>query len=214
MSPFRQPKSPARSLGVVHPVPEHEDDAALVAAIRAGQAGAAARLYDRHVDAVYRLVFRLMGPHSEVDDVVQEVFASALVSLPQLRDPAALRYWLLGIGVRAVKTFFRRRWRRRWLTFHPTEELPEAAMSPDHDNSEALRAVSDVLDRLPADERIALVLHRVEGLSLQESAEACNTSLATFKRRLSRGEAKFFTIAERRSALTGWLEGSTHHDGQ
>jgi RNA polymerase sigma-70 factor (ECF subfamily) len=171
-------------------------------------------LYDRHVDAVYRLVFRLMGPHSEVDDVVQEVFASALVSLPQLRDPAALRYWLLGIGVRAVKTFFRRRWRRRWLTFHPTEELPEASMSPDHDNSEALREVSAVLDRLPADERIALVLHRVEGLSLQESASACNTSLATFKRRLSRGEAKFFTIAERRSALTGWLEGSTYHDDQ
>jgi RNA polymerase sigma-70 factor (ECF subfamily) len=214
MSPFRQPKSSARTLGVVHPVPDDEDDAGLVAAIRAGRPGAAARLYDRHVDAVYRLVFRLMGPHSEVDDVVQEVFASALVSLPQLREPAALRYWLLGIGVRAVKTFFRRRWRRRWLTFHPTEELPEAAMTPDHDNSEALREVSAVLDRLPADERIALVLHRVEGLSLQESAAACNTSLATFKRRLSRGETKFFTIAERRSALAGWLEGSTHHDGQ
>jgi len=121
---------------------------------------------------------------------------------------------LLGIGVRAVKTFFRRRWRKRWLTFLPTEELPEATMSPDHDNSEVLREVSSVLDRLPADERIALVLHRVEGLSLQESAVACSTSLATFKRRLARGEAKFFTIAERRSALSGWLEGSTHHDHQ
>jgi RNA polymerase sigma-70 factor (ECF subfamily) len=212
MPPFRRPKSSLRSVGVVHPVPEDEDDVALVEAILAGRPGAAARLYDRHVEAVYRLVFRLMGPHSEVEDVVQEVFASALVAIPQLREPAALRYWLLGIGVRAVKTFFRRRWRKRWLTFLPTDELPEPGIAADHDSTEALREVSSVLDKLPSDERIALVLHRVEGLSLQESAAACSTSLATFKRRLARGEAKFFTIAERRSALSGWLEGSTHHD--
>jgi RNA polymerase sigma-70 factor (ECF subfamily) len=92
--------------------------------------------------------------------------------------------------------------------------LPEPAVTRDDDHAEVVREVMAILDKLPVDERIALVVHRVEGLSLSESAAACETSVSTFKRRLARGETKFFARAEKRPALATWLEGSSHHDAE
>jgi len=96
----------------------------------------------------------------------------------------------------------------------PSDQLPEPSVVRDDDHAEVVREVSAILERLPVDERIALVVHRVQGLSLSESAAACGTSVSTFKRRLARGETKFFARAEKRPALAMWLEGSSQHDAE
>ncbi len=192
-------------------LPFEGDEGALVAAMASGRLDAAAAFYDRHVRAIHALVFRLMGPDGEIDDVVHDVFVRALESLPRLREPAALRSWLFGIAVRAVAIRFQKRTRQRWLRFMAPEELPELAAVPSGASadggelSEALRDVYAILRGMDADERIALVLHRVEGLTLDDAAKASGTSLATFRRRLARGEAKFFARAKGRPALDAWL---------
>jgi RNA polymerase sigma-70 factor, ECF subfamily len=191
--------------GVVRSLPFEGDETALVAAMRSGRADAAAALYDRHVRAIHALVFRLMGPDPELDDAVHDVFVRALESLPRLQNPAALRSWLFGIAVRAVAIRFQRRKRQKWLRFMAPEELPEQAVVLDTELGEALRDVYAILNGMDPDERIALVLHRVEGLPLEEAANVADTSLATFRRRLARGEAKFFARAGRRPSLLGWL---------
>jgi RNA polymerase sigma-70 factor (ECF subfamily) len=95
--------------------------------------------------------------------------------------------------------------RQRWLKVMPPENVPEVATTPDMDLGEALRDVYGILQQLPPDERIALVLHRVEGLALEEAAASCDTSLATFRRRLARAESKFFARAEKKATLATWL---------
>jgi len=200
-------------MGVVHPLPIEEDDASLVEAVRRRQPGAAARLYDRHVDAVYGFLFRLLGPVPDLEDLLQDVFASALSGIERLREPSSLKQWLLAITVGRARTYIRWRRRKRWLSFLPSDELPEPTVMHDEEHAELVREVCKLLDRLPADERLALVVHRVQGLSLNESAEACGTSVSTFKRRLSRGETKFFAGAGKRPALAGWLEGSSRDAG-
>ncbi len=215
MGPTRPTKRPRNdALRIVRPVPHELDDASLVHALAAGDESAAARLYDRHVGSVHRFVFRLLGPGADLDDVVQEVFAYALSSIKKLREPAALQSWLMGIAVGKVKAYIRWRRRKRWLSFVPSDELPEPAVTRDDDQAEVVREVTAILETLPVDERIALVVHRVEGLSLSEAAAACGTSVSTFKRRLARGETKFFARAEKRPALAIWLEGSSHHDAE
>jgi RNA polymerase sigma-70 factor (ECF subfamily) len=217
MDPSRPGKRVVRGdvrLGVVRALPSQDDDVSLVEALLAGQRDAAARLYDRHVGLVHRFVFRLLGPVADIEDIVQEVFAYALSSIAKLRDPAALQSWLLGIAVGKVRAYIRWRRRKRWLAFLPTDELPEPGVVRDDEHAEVLREVTAILDRLPVDERIALVVHRVQGMSLSESAAACKTSVSTFKRRLAKGEAKFFARAEKRPALATWLEGSSHHDAE
>jgi RNA polymerase sigma-70 factor (ECF subfamily) len=216
MGPSRPTRRTPRNdaLRIVRSVPSELDDAGLVEALLAGDEAAATRLYDRHIGAVHRFVFRLLGPGADLDDVVQEVFAYALSSIAKLREPAALQSWLMGIAVGKVKAYIRWRRRKRWLSFMPSDELPEPTVTRDDDHAEVVREVMAILDKLPVDERIALVVHRVEGLSLSESAAACGTSVSTFKRRLARGETKFFARAEKRPALALWLEGSSHHDAE
>jgi RNA polymerase sigma-70 factor (ECF subfamily) len=201
--PARAPAPPAS--GVVRALPFDGDDEELVEGVLAGRADAASALYERHVEGIQRLVFRLMGPDTEIEDVVHDVFLRALESIGRWRDPAALRPWLIGIAIRVVRIRIQRRMRQRWLKVMPPESVPEVAMIPDMDLGEALRDVYGILKQLPADERIALVLHRVEGLALEEAAASCETSLATFRRRLARAESKFFARAEKKATLATWL---------
>jgi RNA polymerase sigma-70 factor (ECF subfamily) len=192
----------------VRSLPFEGDETALVAAMCSGRLDAGAAFYDRHVQAIHALVFRLMGPDSEIDDVVHDVFVRALESLPRLREPAALRSWLFGIAVRAVGIRFQKRGRQRWLRFMAPEEVPEMAVVPaaaSLELGEALRDAYAILRGMDADERIALVLRRVEGLSLEDAATATGMSLATFRRRLARGEAKFLARAKGRPTLDEWL---------
>ena len=191
---------------VVRSLPFEGDEAALVTALRAGRADAAAAFYDRHAKGIHGIVFRLMGPDSDRDDVVHDVFVRALESLPQLRDPSALKSWLFGIAVRTVAIRFQKRSRQRWLRFVAPEDVPEVASErPDDSHGEALREVYTILHGMDPEERIALVLHRVEGLPLQEAADAAQMSLATYRRRLARAEEKFFARAKSRPALRTWI---------
>lgn len=197
----------ASGFGNVRALPFDGDDAALVAAMRSGRTDAAAAFYNRYARAIHGLVFRLMGPDGELADVVHDVFVRALESLPRLRDPSALGSWLFGIGVRVVRIRFQRRRRQRWLRFMAPEEVPEITTLPETETGEALRDVYAILHGMDTEERIALVLHRVQGLSLDDGAAAANMSVATFRRRLARAEAKFFTRAGSRPALTEWIAG-------
>jgi RNA polymerase sigma-70 factor (ECF subfamily) len=65
------------------------------------------------------------------------------------------------------------------------------------------------LRKLPPDERIAVTLRFVEGMTLPEAAAASRLSLSTFKRRLARGEKKFRAMAAHEPALEDWLAEAT-----
>lgn len=192
----------------VRPAPAPETDTDLVLALRQGDAGAPGRIYDRHSASVHGMVYRLLGREAELDDIVQEVFIYALHSIDKLRDPAALKSWLLGIAVGKVRSHLRWRFRRRWLAFLPHDQVPEPAVPVSDPEADLVNHVRGILDNLPPQERIALVVHRIEGLSLQEAAAASGMSLSTFKRRLAKAEARFRALAKVHPGLSGILGGS------
>ena len=193
----------ARRLAEVH----SETDAELVLAVSRGEKAAAARLYDRHATGVHGVVYRLLGPSGELDDIVQEVFIYALYSIEKLREPAALKSWLFAIAVGKVRAHLRKRYRLRWLSFFSPEDLPEPSGPSDDPNAELVRDVSRILEHLPADERLALVVHRIEELPLHEAARACSMSLSTFKRRLAKGEERFKARAKNHPRLAKFWGG-------
>jgi RNA polymerase sigma-70 factor (ECF subfamily) len=188
--------------------PAPEPDARLAEALALGELDAAGRLYDRYASNVRGMVHRLLGPDTELEDVVQDVFLTALASIEKLREPALLKSWLLGIAVGKARDNLRQRWRRRWLSFLPDDELPERPEAPRDEQHDVAREVSAILDRLPPEERIALLLCRLEGMSLEEAARACNMTVSSFKRRLSRAQTKFIARAKRRPSLAAWLPGA------
>jgi RNA polymerase sigma-70 factor, ECF subfamily len=184
-------------------------DAKLVSALRQGEPGAAGRIYDRHAKYVHAVVYRLLGPHADLEDIVQEVFVYAIYSIDKLRDPSALKSWLGRTAAGHVRANLRRRWRRRWLSFFSHEELAELPGEAPDQNADLVREVYSILDQLPPDERMAVVLRHLEELPIHEAAQASGMSLSTFKRRYARGHAHFLARAKGRPALAKWLAEGT-----
>jgi hypothetical protein len=102
-----------------------------------GHSDPRAALCDRHGLAAYVLVFRSMGPATEIDVVVHDIFVQALEWHLRLRDPAGLRSSPLGIAVPAVGIGFQSRGRRRWLRFMAAEVVPKGWTPPATDLGEA-----------------------------------------------------------------------------
>ena len=166
-------------------------DAVLVVAARAGEAWARESLFRRYRQMVYGLALRLTGRAVHVDDLVQESFIRALRSLDRLNDPQSFARWL---GTIVVYTASKMRRHERMLTriglAHPEPIDADSfiAKTASPEITSELRFIYALLDVMPVEAHMALVLKRVEGMSLEEIAEHMHLSVATVKRRLSTAE--------------------------
>jgi len=203
------------SARVLSSLPFQGDESRLVEALCNGHPGAAAHLHARFAPQLSRVLFRLLGPDSELEDVVHDTFVQALESIHRLRDPELLGSWLTGVAVFTAKRRMQVRARRRWLLFQPPAEISEqATFDPAPEAIDALRSIYSILRKLQTDERIAVTLRLVERMTLPEAAAACGLSLSTFKRRLARGEKKFRAMAAHEPALEEWIaEGRISREG-
>jgi RNA polymerase sigma-70 factor (ECF subfamily) len=165
---------------------------ALIERALAGDPGAERELYDRHVDRVYRLAWRLADGDPELArDFTQEAFVRAFDRLPAFRGDAAFATWIHSItvsvslnGMRRVK---RRRDRETGLAEADAVSLP-GGVEPDL--RERLR---HAVARLPEKYRIVFLMFDVEGYTHDEIAATLNMPAGTSKARLSRARAKLRT---------------------
>jgi RNA polymerase sigma-70 factor, ECF subfamily len=159
--------------------------------VRPGNRGSSflEEVYRRYCRYVAAVILRLDGRASEVEDLVQEVFAEAAGGIERLRQPDAVKGWLATIAVRIVRRRLRLRRMRRFLGLDPAADyaqLVDPAASPV--DKLLLRAVYQVLDELPVADRLAFCLHHVEGETLEMVARLCGCSCATAKRRIARAQ--------------------------
>jgi len=202
---------PVPAVASVIPLPVPERDAELVEAARAGDVEAVGAIFERHHAHVRRVLTHVLGPDTELEDLVQEVFVGAYAGLYALESPDALRPWLGSIAALTARNAIRRRARRRWLVFLPGDELPDPPDEREESAApgDAARAVYRVLERMPADERVVFALRFVSAMELLDVAAAMHVSLATVKRRLARAHARFLRLAEREPELVTFIrEGS------
>lgn len=180
-------------------------DAELVMCVRRGEEEAKSELFERNANRIERLVYSLLGPEPEAEDIVHEVFVRAFEGIDSIDDPARLRGWLTGITVLTAREWIRRKVRYRWLNF--VREVPEVESHwADHEVSEAARCTFAVLAELDPDDRFVFSLRFLEGLELSEIALACDVSISTAKRRLKNAEKHFVARAKRIAALASWIE--------
>jgi len=180
-------------------------DAVLVSEIRSGSTAAAGMFFDRYGGHVGRLIWSLLGPEPEAEDVLHEIFVRALEGIDGVEDPSRLKSWLTGITVYTAREWIRRRTRRRWLRF--VDELPERPTPiASEEVNEATRCTYDVLSGMSSDDRVFFSLRFIEGMELSEVALACDVSVSTAKRRLKDAEKHFVARAKRHEALRPWLE--------
>src|SRR4051794_40037943 len=149
-----------------------------------------------HQRMVVKLATNLLGDREEALDLSQEVFLRVFRTIQRFRGHSSLRTWIYRIAVNQARNrhrFWRRRHRADQVSldqhvaahgdifscFGPT---PERALA----QKELANRLRDALERLPFDQRTAIVLREVDGLSYDEIAFSLGLAVGTVKSRLTR----------------------------
>jgi RNA polymerase sigma-70 factor, ECF subfamily len=161
---------------------DETDEMELVRRFKLGEVEAFDQIVERHFAAIGRLVARLLAWRGEVQDVVQETFIVAFEKLPQFEGRSQLRTWLSTIALRTA----RRSLRMRRLQFWKNDV--EVAFEPDCEleNRERAEKVRAAVRSLGESLREVVVLHYLEGESIQATAEILGLRVNTVEVRLHR----------------------------
>ncbi|MGA2261072.1 MAG: sigma-70 family RNA polymerase sigma factor [Acidobacteriota bacterium] len=159
-------------------------------------------IFNRYQSMVFNLTFRILGDREEALDVSQEVFFSVFRKLHHFRGESSLKTWIYRITINRASN--RCRWwnrlRRRGtisLDEHLSKDdsrtlsdsLESAGNTPEQDLvlQEQRLEIERSLRRLPVQQRVAVIMRDVEGLSYDEIAGLLQVSLGTVKSRIARG---------------------------
>jgi RNA polymerase sigma-70 factor (ECF subfamily) len=172
-------------------------EAALIQRCANRDEDACAELVTEHQRMVYQLSLNLLADHNEALDLSQEVFLRVFRTIQNFRGQSALRTWIYRIVVNQARNR-QRWWRRRHRAQQVSldEHIREHGELPAQNNGDApdrlfgqkrlaerLRAA---LDRLPFDQKTAIVLREIDGMSYDEIGFSLGIAVGTVKSRLAR----------------------------
>lgn len=154
-----------------------------------GDASAFREIVRRYAGSMRAYVSRIVGSLSEADDVVQNALVTAWRQLDSLRDPDAVKSWLMRIASREAFAFIRRRPTDATLTGYDAPHTESTQPEQIAIRNAQLAALSAALDTLPDDQRRCWLLRQVAELSYTEIAEEMDTSPSTVRGLLSRARS-------------------------
>lgn len=167
-------------------VDDQESDDALMARFCRGDEAAFGVLYDRYAPQLGSFLRRLVRDQTLAEDLLQTTFVSFVRARGRYVTTAGLRAWLFAIAANAGRDALRRRGARREDGFSP--EIGNVGGAPAAMSDPLLgRAIEDALRQLPEDQRQAVLLHKMHGLSFPEVASALGTTVGAAKVRAHRG---------------------------
>jgi RNA polymerase sigma-70 factor (ECF subfamily) len=183
-----------------------DPDVELLRRTRAGEAPAFAELVERHQDAIYGLIFRMVGEATTAEELTQDTFLRAWHKGESFRGESKVSTWLYRIAVNLCRDH--RESRRARQTRLETSlddpargpmDLVARGMRPDErlQEREIAGAFQRALDELDADHRAAFLLRHQEGLGPAEIAAVLGISAANAKVRVHRARQRILSTLRR-----------------
>jgi RNA polymerase sigma-70 factor (ECF subfamily) len=186
--------------------PVREDETLLINLSQKGDVNAFNQLVLKYQQTTYNVVLRMLGDRDTAADVTQDTFIAAFRAIQSFRGSSSFRAWLLRIASNQACDYWRRANR------HPQDSLDtlmdedephdasllnvlistEQAVNPEEFllNHELQELLQQAIQELPLDQRIAVILCDVQGLSYEEIASSTQTSLGTVRSRIARGRKR------------------------
>ncbi len=183
-----------------------EDEALLITRSQRGDVNAFNQLVLHYQQTTYNVVLRMLGDRDAAADVTQDTFITAFRAIQSFRGGPSFRAWLLRIASNQACDYWRRANR------HPLDSLDDVmdedephgagmlstlvardqAANPEEFllNQELQALIQQALQELPLDQRVAVILCDVQGLSYEEIAASTQTTLGTVRSRIARGRAR------------------------
>ena len=181
-----------------------EEERELVRLCQTGTESAFEELVKRNQQRMFALVGGILHRREDVEDVVQQVFLKAYVSIKRFDQRAAFSTWLYKIAVNECWDYLRKK-KVRPLVYE--SDLSEEQVSrldgivsadrPPQGSSERAEVkelLEKMLEKLPEQDRQLLVLKEMEGFSVQELAEILDLNVNTVKVRLFRARGRIMEM--------------------
>ncbi len=183
---------------------ERADEKAIIARCLAGDRKAYGVLVERYKDLVHDMVYRMIGDAVRAEDIAQDAFVKAYLSLRDFRGESRFSTWLCRIAMNRCKDMLRRA-RREILMPGGPEGEPHASYVPDEGETPAATLerrerealIQRALARLPVKYREAVVLHHMEGMDFKEVGVLLGIAAGAAKVRTFRGREMLRRLLER-----------------
>lgn len=174
-----------------------EEDRELVELAQTGDSHAFETLIRRYTPSLMRFLRRFMRDSDDVEDVIQETFIRAYMSINRFRSDAAFSTWIVRIGINAAKDGLALRQRqgpqlsslgdedddsKTLVEAQADLDTPEARL----ETKEALALLEAALDTLPEEQRMSFELRELEGLTYEEIAGQMHCPIGTVRSRIHR----------------------------
>ncbi len=182
--------------------PTSDPDVQRMLRVRSGDAEAFRELFEKHGRAIVNFAYHFVGQRERAEEIAQDVFLQIHRAAGRYEPTAKFNTWLYRIATNACLNEVRRpehRHPRRPLEHEPDDERKRAEIAfadPEAipgDSALAGRELEDkiraVLEDLPPNQRAALLMSRVDGMSYLEVAEALDTTESAVKSLVFRATA-------------------------
>ena len=183
-----QPPISIPETSAIEEKPEQAEQRLLVTRALQGDEKAFGDIVDQYSALMLRTATMIVADRDIAEDVVQDAFIQAWHHLPDLREAGALRPWLMRIVVNQCISFKRRLARTAAFVRQSLseQEIDLTAQIADHHKGRLERDwdLAQAIDELPAKQRIVIVLHYYNGMTLPEMAKVLQTSENTLKKRI------------------------------
>jgi RNA polymerase sigma-70 factor (ECF subfamily) len=192
-------------------------DVELAHCCAAGDAEAVRHLVSANNQRLFRTAWSILRNRTEAEDALQSAYAKALGAIGRFEGRSALSTWLTRITIN--EALAKRRSQERRLKHLEAEgvqvletyreQLAKGSQAPNPEAEAARGQLRSILERaigdLPENFRTVFVLHEIEGVSVEETAEALEIPTGTVKTRLMRARRKLqqALAPEVRTALSG-----------
>lgn len=170
-------------------------DRAIIQQVLAGDVEAFARLVDLHYARCARIAVRILGNREDAEEAIQDAFLRAFKALGDYEDRERFSAWLTRILVNQCRTVLARTKRRdalfadldpRQLGFTAATEVDEGAWPE----------LEHVLERLPAEQREAIVLKYADDLTYEEMSRITGAGESALKMRVQRAFARLRALLQ------------------
>lgn len=179
------------------------DEPQLITDSQNGDVRAFNLLVERYQVRLYNLCYRILGDPDAAADVTQDAFLSAYRNIRRYRG-GSFTAWLMRIATNACYDLLRTRQRRPTTSIdallededHPPRQFEDQHESPDERSlrNELTDEIQRGLNALEADQRIAIIMSDIQGLSYDEISAATGWPIGTVKSRLSRGRSQLRNV--------------------
>jgi RNA polymerase sigma-70 factor (ECF subfamily) len=173
----------------------NHEETAMISRCQQGDQEALKEIFDKYHKKVYRIAYGVVRQREEALDIVQEVFIKLFRSIKNFKGRSQFYTYLYRMVMNTAIDHARKAGRQfissldEEGSFEPSDNIekgPERVLL----QKELEERVKSAMDKLPAEQKAALIFRDVEGLSYQEMAEAMGCSIGTVMSRLHYGRKR------------------------